>query len=106
MLPWTLYTWFGDAELLRRAYPGMQDHLHRSIARNDHGLWDDSRWQLGDWLDPAAPADDPGLARTDGTLVADEYLVHITGLMASVARVRQAFEDKYLARSGLVVGDS
>ena len=123
ILPWTLYTWFGDAEILRRAYPGMKDHLHRSITRNDEGLWDEGRWQLGDWLDPAAPADDPGLARTDGTLVADQYLVRITALMIDVARalglahdvarftaehgrVRRAFADKYLAPSGLVVGDS
>ncbi|TDZ19674.1 hypothetical protein Cob_v007534 [Colletotrichum orbiculare MAFF 240422] len=122
LLPWTLYTWFGDVGVLRETYAGMKDHL-RSIKRGEDGLWDESLWQLGDWLDPNAPPAEPGLARTDGTLVADAYLVHVTGVMSSIAgvlatprdaagfaaehaRLKRLFQDKYISKTGLVVSDS
>ncbi|KAF6794657.1 alpha-rhamnosidase [Colletotrichum sojae] len=122
LLPWTLYLWFGDVGVLREAYPGMKDHL-ASIQRGDDGLWDESLWQLGDWLDPNAPPAEPGLARTDGTLVADAYLVYVTGVVSRIAgvlgeaqdeekldteheRLNQLFQDKYVTKRGLIVGDS
>ncbi|OGM39571.1 hypothetical protein ABOM_011783 [Aspergillus bombycis] len=123
LLPWILYQYFGDLETLRQSYSGMQDYLDTAIPRGEDGLWDPNVWQLGDWLDPNAPPQEPGLARTDGTLVADEYLVYVTGVMAKIAdilghaddctryrhshdRLTQAFQDKYMAPSGLIVGDS
>ncbi|OHE97707.1 hypothetical protein CORC01_06912 [Colletotrichum orchidophilum] len=122
LVPWTLYTWFGDAGVLRETYPGMRDYLE-SIQRGDDGLWDPSLWQLGDWLDPNAPPAEPGLARTDGTLVADAYLVHVTGIVSQIAsilglpsdaehlasehkRLKQLFQDKYITKAGFIVADS
>lgn len=123
ILPWNLYRYFGDAEGLKEAYPGMKDYLS-SIRRSPDGLWtEDGLWQLGDWLDPNAPPEDPGLARTDGVLVADAFLVHVTGIIAKVAavigkddeakqytadaaRLLERFQEKYISRKGLVVGDS
>ncbi|KAF0322758.1 hypothetical protein GQ607_009999 [Colletotrichum asianum] len=78
---------------------------------------------LGDWLDPNAPPAEPGLARTDGTLVADAYLVHVTGVVSQIARIlsltedadkfaaehkrlKQLFQDKYITKAGFVVADS
>lgn len=123
LLPWTLHRRSRDPSLLRRQLPSMRTHLSTSIRRGPDGLWDPHLWQLGDWLDPNAPPHDPGLARTDGTLVADAYLVHVTATMAKVcdavgedaeaaryaadaARLRGVFAHKYIAGSGLVVGDS
>ena len=122
LVPWTLYRNFGDVEVLRESWQGMKDYL-RTLRRGDDGLWDENVWQFGDWLDPAAPPSDPGLASTDGTLVADEYLVHVTSVMSKIAtvlelpdeaksfqddynRLKQIFLDKYVAKSGLIVGDS
>ncbi|TPX16180.1 uncharacterized protein E0L32_004175 [Thyridium curvatum] len=122
LAPWTLYRHFGDAEVLRSAWAAMKLYL-RAIPRGADALWTPDLWQLGDWLDPNAPPAEPGNARTDGALVADEYLVHVTGVMAEIAGVlglaaeregfraehealRRAFHDKYVASSGLVVGDS
>ncbi|CAI4213906.1 unnamed protein product [Parascedosporium putredinis] len=121
ILPWNLYKYYGDSEALKEAYPGMQDYLS-SIQRSPDGLWtEDGLWQLGDWLDPNPQ--EPGLARTDGVLVADAFLVHVTGLMAKIAavlhkeadviryeadmrRLRECFQDKYITPKGLVAGDS
>lgn len=125
ILPWVIYQWTGDADVLRRQLPSMRAYLDRSIRRDPRNglLWDPALWQLGDWLDPNAPPSEPGLARTDGTLVADAYLVYVTGLMAKIAsvigdealsaryeadhaRIKAAFQGAYVASSGLVVGDS
>ncbi|MFG1995346.1 glycoside hydrolase family 78 protein [Actinoplanes sp. NPDC048988] len=43
--------------------------------------------QLGDWLDPAAPPDRPGQARTDAYLVATAYLAHSARLLSRQARL-------------------
>ncbi|WQF79293.1 Putative alpha-L-rhamnosidase, concanavalin-like domain, six-hairpin glycosidase superfamily [Colletotrichum destructivum] len=122
LVPWTLYKWFGDAGVLRETYPGMRDYL-RSVQRSEDGLWDPDLWQLGDWLDPNAPPAEPGLARTDGTLVADAYLVYVTDVVSRIAgvlglaadaedlaaehvRLKQLFRDKYMTKAGFVVADS
>lgn len=122
LLPWTIYQWTGDTLALRECYGGMLDHL-KVLPRDGDGLWDTEMWKLGDWLDPSAPADNPALATTDGTLVADAYLVHVTRTIARVAEVLgkaddkarfeqeadklgKAFRYKYMAASGLVVGDT
>jgi alpha-L-rhamnosidase len=122
LLPWTLYKTFGDVGVLRDSWQGMKDYLG-SVRRDDDGLWTLDLWQLGDWLDPNAPPADPGLARTDGVLVADAYLVYVTSVMSDIAKVlnlpdeassfaaqavklKEAFHDKYIPKSGLVAGDS
>ncbi|GKT41174.1 uncharacterized protein ColSpa_01355 [Colletotrichum spaethianum] len=122
LVPWTLYKWFGDAGVLQETYPGMRDYL-KSIKRGEDGLWDPTLWQLGDWLDPNAPPAEPGLARTDGTLVADAYLVYVTNIISQIAsvlnitadaehlaaeykRLKQLFQDKYITKAGFVVADS
>lgn len=123
LVPWTLYQWHGDVGVLKQQWDSMEAHIHKSIRRGPDGLWDDSLFQFGDWLDPNAPADQPDLARTDGTLVADAYLVHITDVMAKIAvaignaaaarsyqaeftRVKATFASKYISAAGLVVSDS
>ncbi|KAK1637777.1 bacterial alpha-L-rhamnosidase-domain-containing protein [Colletotrichum phormii] len=96
-----------------------QKGSRRPIQSHHHSLW-----QLGDWLDPNAPPAEPGLARTDGTLVADAYLVHVTGIVSQIAsiidlpsdaedlasehkRLKQLFQDKYITtKAGFIVADS
>ncbi|KAJ5392230.1 hypothetical protein N7509_007720 [Penicillium cosmopolitanum] len=123
IIPWTLYLSSGDRDILRRQYPSMTSWLNQGVRRGKDGLWDPEIWQLGDWLDPQAPPDEPGDCRTNGTLVADAYLVHVTFLMAEIAavlerdtesinynceaqRLRALFQSKYITSSGLIVGDS
>ncbi|PYI15640.1 hypothetical protein BO99DRAFT_405674 [Aspergillus violaceofuscus CBS 115571] len=123
ILPWNLYQASGDVEILRRQYPGMKAWLDQGVRRGDDGLWDPDHWQLGDWLDPQAPSDEPGDGRTSGALVADAYLVRVTRTLAQISRLLgqeadhihyqqesdrhlQAFHAKYVTPSGLVTGDS
>jgi alpha-L-rhamnosidase len=123
LLPWTLYQSYGDSDILRRQYPSMTAWIDRGVQRGPDRLWDDTLFQLGDWLDPTAPPDQPGNARTDGTLVADAYLVHVTQTLSSIATIlneaadatryeadylslKARFQAKYISPEGYLVGDT
>lgn len=87
LTPWTLYQRFGDLELLRRHYPmgkAWVDLVEKLAGANR--LWD-TGFQLGDWLDPAAPPDDPAAGRTDRYLVATGYFAHSARHLARAAHV-------------------
>ncbi|KAF5014614.1 hypothetical protein F66182_14335, partial [Fusarium sp. NRRL 66182] len=87
LVPWSLYQSTGDPSLLSKHYSGMKAWLSQAIQRNPDKLWSADIWQLGDWVDPAAPANEPGNSRTDGTLVADAYLVYVTSIMSSISEI-------------------
>ncbi|KKK21520.1 hypothetical protein P175DRAFT_0433833 [Aspergillus ochraceoroseus IBT 24754] len=123
LTPWALYQSYGDVEILRRQYQSMITWVDRGIPRGPDGLWNIERWQLGDWLDPTAPPDQPGNSRTNATLVADAYLIRVTLIIAQVSeilheesnatryhddylRLKAIFQQKYIAPSGLIIGDS
>ena len=123
LVPWELYQSYGDPDVLRRQYSSMQTHLDEAIIRGPDYLWREDVWQLADWLDPSAPPQEPGLARTDGVLVADAYLVHVTTIMNQIAtildrtgdagrylkdssRLRSRFQEKYISPIGRVVSDT
>nr|WP_238426610.1 alpha-L-rhamnosidase [Streptomyces adustus] len=123
LTPWVLYQRFGDLELLRRHYPmgrAWVDLLER-LAGEDR-IWDTGD-QLGDWLDPIAPPDDPGASRTDRYLVATAYFAHSARHLAYSAaelgyrtaaasynrladEVAAAFRARYVADSGRMTSDS
>ena len=123
LLPWNMYQSSGDAEVLRRQYKSMTTWVDKGVQRGSDGLWDPDLWQLGDWLDPAAPPDDPIQGRTDGTLVADAYLVHVTSILAKASavldlkedaeryradhnRLVATFQQKYISPVGLLTSDT
>jgi alpha-L-rhamnosidase len=110
-------------ELLRRQYPSMKVYIEKGIPRDTDGLWDPDLWQLGDWLDPTAPPEEPGNGRTNSVLVADAYLVHITAIFSKVCAVigladesedyrsialelKAAFQHKYITPHGLLVSNT
>ncbi|MFJ6250521.1 MULTISPECIES: family 78 glycoside hydrolase catalytic domain [unclassified Streptomyces] len=123
LTPWTLYQRFGDLELLRRHYPMGKAwvDLVEKLAGPDR-LWD-TGFQLGDWLDPTAPPDDPAAGRTDRHLVATGYFAHSARHLARAARVlghtsdadrydtladeiTTAFRSRYVRPGGRMTSDS
>ncbi|MEU9731827.1 family 78 glycoside hydrolase catalytic domain [Streptomyces sp. NPDC048002] len=123
LTPWTLFQRFGDRELLRRHYPMAKawvDLVERLAGPTR--LWD-TGVQLGDWLDPAAPPDDPGAGRTDRYLVATAYFAHSARHLALAAaelddradaaryaaladEVKDAFRRRYVLPSARLTSDS
>ncbi|MFI1566827.1 family 78 glycoside hydrolase catalytic domain [Streptomyces sp. NPDC020490] len=87
IVPWVLYERYGDTGVLRAQYPSMRawvDAVDR-IAGPER-TWGEG-FQFGDWLDPSAPADDPGRAMTSSVLVATAYFAHSARLLARTAEV-------------------
>ncbi|ETI27719.1 hypothetical protein G647_00168 [Cladophialophora carrionii CBS 160.54] len=123
LVPWSLYLASGDKEVLEKQYESMTSWIDRGLPRGTNGLWDANIYQLGDGLDPMAPPAEPGNGRTAGAFVADTYLVRVTDVMTQACavlgrdddanryrsdcqRLKQAFHDKYAAKSGLLVADT
>jgi alpha-L-rhamnosidase len=124
VVPWVLYQRFGDLEVLRRQYDSMCRWVDGLTATLGPGtLWDQPAFQLGDWLDPAAPPDNPALAATDPILVATAYRARVAQILAEIAAllgheadsgkyaeladsVRSAWNDEYVSPHGRVVSDS
>ncbi|GGS33033.1 family 78 glycoside hydrolase catalytic domain [Streptomyces griseoviridis] len=87
IVPWVLYERYGDTGVLREQYPSMRawvDAVDRIAGPGR--VWGEG-FQFGDWLDPAAPADDPGRSATSSTLVATAYFAHSARLLARTAEV-------------------
>ncbi|MRG58295.1 Bacterial alpha-L-rhamnosidase [Agromyces sp. CFH 90414] len=123
IVPWTLYRRTGDSGILRDQFPSMRAWIDQVFALTEGtGHWNRG-FQLGDWLDPAAPPERPGDSKTDPYLVATAYLAHSARLVRETAlvlgdeaaadrygdiadRARAAFRAHYVAPSGRVVSDT
>lgn len=123
VVPWVLYQRFGDTGILADQFESMcawVDHI-ASVAGENH-LWD-TGFQFGDWLDPTAPPDLPGKARTDKAIVATAYFVRSADLVAQAAEVlgrtdeeqqyrslattaRDAFAREYVTPNGRMMNDA
>ena len=104
LTPWTLYERFNDPGILAAQYEsakGWVDLLDR-LSGESH-LWNGS-FQLGDWLDPTAPPEDPTQAMTDPHLVATAYFAWSARHLAKTAAVlgKSADELHYLTLSQAV----
>ncbi|KAL4870404.1 bacterial alpha-L-rhamnosidase-domain-containing protein [Aspergillus spectabilis] len=92
IIPWELYRSFGDAHLLRTQYPSMTSWREKGVKRDSRESWDPTcTFQLGDWLDPYAPAIEPASAH--------QYRNQSSTL-------RAAFQEEYVTPSGRMVSDS
>ena len=75
----------------------MQAWLKQGVDRGSDGLWNPDRWQLGDWLDPIAPPNDPSNGPSDPLLIADAYLIHTTETFVRICEILRKHEllEKY-----------
>ena len=123
LTPWQIYLSTGDKAVLCQQLASATawvDHIHAQA--NPSGIWNQGV-QLGDWLDPTAPPDDPTQAQTDPYLVASAYLVHSTFILGKILEVlghaakaqerftqaqtyKRAFQREYVTSSGLLTSDT
>ncbi|PIG86868.1 hypothetical protein AARAC_009005 [Aspergillus arachidicola] len=125
LAPWALYEETGDESILFQQYASMTTWLKR-LPRNQTGsthLWDTTIFQLGDWLDPAAPPDAPWKGATDAKLVANAFLIRSLDYMSRIAGILgkdddreqfaaelkgawKEFQDEYVTPNGRITSDS
>ncbi|MBW9121867.1 family 78 glycoside hydrolase catalytic domain [Microbacterium trichothecenolyticum] len=92
-VPWALWTAYGHEQTLHEAYPLMTAHMRSVAAVLAHdGAWD-AGFQFGDWLDPDAPADDPGKSKAPADVVATASTYRSAAFMAEAAVVLGKDED-------------
>ncbi len=122
IVPWVLYQRFGDESILASQFESMRAWVDRvAEIAGERRLWDQG-FQFGDWLDPAAPPEDPGAARASHPLVATAYFARSAELVGraagvlgrveeenhylSLARdIREAFAREYVTPAGRLVND-
>jgi alpha-L-rhamnosidase len=123
IVPWEMYQSDGDTRILADQYDSMRAWVDLVDRLTEHtGLWNKG-FQLGDWLDPAAPPDSPGDSHTDRSLVATAYHVKTARILAATSallghdedhrryeaiarRATEAFQAEFLTPSGRVVSDT
>ncbi|RHZ58051.1 hypothetical protein CDV55_105643 [Aspergillus turcosus] len=125
LAPWALYEETGDESILAQQYNSMLTWM-RKVPRNSTGathLWDTSVFNLGDWLDPAAPPNAPWKGTTDAKMVANAFLIQSLDLMCKISQIlgqdadqshfvswsesaRKEFQDEYITANGRIVSDS
>ncbi|MGE5463253.1 MAG: alpha-L-rhamnosidase C-terminal domain-containing protein, partial [Syntrophothermus sp.] len=123
IVPWVLYQGYGDRAVLADQFESMSAWVDwiAGIA-GEKRLWDQG-FQFGDWLDPAAPPERPGDARTSHDLVATAYFARSAELVGKAAgvlglkekeayyldlanEVRQAFGREYVTPAGRLLSDA
>ena len=122
IVPWVLYLRFGDQAILAAQFESMRAWVDRvAEIAGESRLWDQG-FQFGDWLDPAAPPENPGAARASHPLVATAYFARSAELVGraagilgfaeqkshylSLAReIREAFAREYVTPAGRLVND-
>lgn len=123
LTPWDLYQSFGDTGLLSRHFDSGQAWVERIIRQaGATRIWR-SGHQLGDWLDPSAPPEDPAAGRTDKYLVATAFFAESTRRLSQIAlilgrtgdadryhriaeEVRDAFRAEFVVDGGLLTSDA
>jgi len=123
LTPWTLYQHYGDRRVLADQYDsarGWVDLLERLAGPTR--LWN-AGMQLGDWLDPTAPPEDPTVAKTDKYLVASAYFARSASVLSLIAaelgheadarrysalaaEARTAFRDEYVRPDGALTNEA
>jgi alpha-L-rhamnosidase len=87
LVPFALYQQTGDVDFLRRALPMMKRWVDGVTDLAGPGrVWDEG-FQYGDWLDPAAPPDEPWRGLTETSLVATAYFAHSARITSEAARL-------------------
>ncbi len=87
VVPWVMHARRGNRGVLEAQWPSMRawvDHLELRVGGDDVV---EGSMELGDWLDPAAPPENPGAARTDRYLVASAYFVRSARIVAETAAI-------------------
>jgi alpha-L-rhamnosidase len=123
VIPWVLYQRFGDTKILADQFESMCAWVDLLEQKAGPGrLWDQG-FQFGDWLDPEAPPEKPGKARTPAFIVASAYFARSAELLGQAAgvlgrneaeahyrtlaaEVRAAFNREYVTPAGRLLSDS
>jgi alpha-L-rhamnosidase len=124
ILPWSLYTNYGDTRMLEEQYPSMKAWVNYMRDQSKENLWN-TGFHFGDWcFYTPSPTDDSGKgAVTDKYLIAQTFYAHSTQLLINAAyvlgkkedvktytqllnQIKLAFQKEYVTASGRVLSST
>lgn len=85
-VPWAVWEASGNPEVLEVQYPSIASYV-RTIARTTPEGVVSYGYQLGDWLDPTAPPEDPSRSKASSYVVATACLYRSVTLAARIANI-------------------
>jgi alpha-L-rhamnosidase len=119
VIPWNMYLAYGDTRILQVQYASMQKWVdyEQSRAGADE-IWDGDT-QFGDWQDFFSAISDTRVGSTSADLIATAYFAHSTDILRqtanllgktkdaarygeSLAKIKEAFRQKFVAADGTV----
>lgn len=123
IVPFRLFEATNNKDILEAQYQSAKTWVEFIPKINGKFRWDKIKFQLGDWLDPSAPPENPAKAMTDPYLVSDAFLFLIVTQLKQIAEVlnktedvqkyqdlaikcKEDFREEYVTKSGRVVSDS
>jgi alpha-L-rhamnosidase len=102
ILPWSLWTMYGDKSLLRKHYPLMKDWvdwiIEQDVRDGDRALWHSGR-HYGDWLALDTDTPETPTGGTDSFYVASAFYWNSTNILAKAAGVLGLEDDEQLYRA-------
>ncbi len=91
LLPWYMYEWYGDKQVLEESYPMMQRYIKYLQTKDSAGLL---KQGLGDWYDIGPNR--PGLSQnTPQGLTATAFYYYDLNMMSRIANLLGKRQDKY-----------
>lgn len=115
ILPWNLYKFYGDTQLLRKQLPSMKKWLTYIQNHSTNYLWNQG-FQFGDWLALDGADPNSAIGGTEETLIASIYSYVSASIVARsctilneqdadkfsvlAENIKQAIQDEYLSKNG------
>jgi len=94
IVPWTVYRYYGDEQVLKEQYPSMKELVEYMRGRaGDAYIWGTRTHHYGDWLSFATTRSDYPGATTDKDLLASAYFYHSTNILQQTADILGYEED-------------
>jgi alpha-L-rhamnosidase len=123
IIPWDLYTMYGDIRVLQDQYPSMKKWVGFMQSKSVNNLWN-TGFHFGDWLFFSRNNDTDGTsAVTDKYLIAQCFYAHSIQLLiktaevlgkpedvkeytALLAKIKKAFQDEYMTPNGRLIANT
>jgi len=93
IVPWTLYTMYGDERILQQQYASMKAWVEYMHGHGSNEFLFGEGFHFGDWLALDIPIDGAVFGATDLQLIGTAFFAHSTDLLTRVATVLGQRED-------------
>lgn len=123
IIPWNLYLYFGDKEVLARQYQSMKAWVDYMSTQDKDGVHRYGGYHIGDWLSQDQHSPDALVGLTPTELLATAYYAFSAGILAKTAsvlhkdedaatytalagKIKKAFRDEFVTPNGRIASDT